>query len=60
MNKRSEDLQIGDTLKFGYCENKRIKEFIEYKGVFDFVDRIAVFYDGSKMSLTKDHYYEVV
>lgn len=60
MTKRSEDLQVGDIMKFGYCENKVIKEFIEYKGVFDFVGRIAVFYDGTKMSLTKDHYYEIV
>ena len=59
MTKRSEDLQVGDVMKFGWCENKVIKEFIEYKGNFDFVDRIAVFYDGSKMSLSKGYYYEI-
>lgn len=54
----SEKLKKGDTLKSKWTNNKTIIDFKEYKGVFDFVDRIAVFHDGTKMSLTKGHFYE--
>ena len=57
---KQESLQVGDTLRLGWCGVKHILRFEEYKGVFDFVDRIAVFADGSKMSLTKCNYYEIV
>ena len=60
MMKMSEDLQHGDTLKMIWCGNKIIKSFEPYVGTFDFIDRIAVFYDGTKMSLEKGHFYEVV
>lgn len=58
MMKQSEKLQAGDTLKMRWCGNKTIAKFVEYKGVFDFVDRIAVFTDGTRMSLEKNRYYE--
>lgn len=60
MEKISYDLVIGDTLKMGWCENKRIVDFTPYIGTFDFVERIAVFSDGTKMSITKGHYYKIV
>lgn len=46
-------LQVGDCLQLIWCGNKHIVRFEEYKGIFDFIARIAVFYDGSKMSLEK-------
>lgn len=55
-----ESLQVGDILHLVWCGDKHIVRFEEYKGVFDFVDRIAVFSDGSRMSLTKGNYYEIV
>ena len=57
---KQESLQVGDILHLRWCGDKHILRFEEYKGVFDFVDRIAVFADGSRMSLTKEKYYEVV
>ena len=57
---KQESLQVGDILHLVWCGDKHILRFEEYKGVFDFVDRIAVFADGSRMSLTKEKYYEVV
>lgn len=60
MMKMSEDLQCGDTLKMIWCGNKVIKGFKPYTGKMDFIDRKAVFHDGSKMSLEKGHFYEVV
>ena len=60
MMKMSEDLQCGDTLKMIWCGNKVIKGFEHYTGKLDFIDRKAVFHDGSKMSLEKGHFYEVV
>ena len=60
MMKMSEDLQHGDTLKMIWCRNKIIKSFEPYTGKMDFIDRVAVFYDGTKMSLEKGHFYEVV
>ena len=57
---KQESLQVGDILHIGWCSDKHIVRFEEYKGVFDFVARIAVFSDGGKMSLTKGYYYEVL
>ena len=53
-------LQVGDILHLVWCGDKHILRFEEYKGVFDFVDRIAVFSDGGRMSLSKGRYYEVL
>lgn len=36
---------------------KVISHFKPYTGPIDFVSRIAVFADGSSMSLAKEHYY---
>lgn len=57
---KQESLKVGDILHLRWCRDKHIVRFEEYKGVFDFVERIAVFSDGGKMSLTKGHYYEIV
>ena len=57
---KQESLKVGDILHLGWCGDKHILRFEEYKGVFDFVDRIAVFTDGGRMSLTKGNYYEIV
>ena len=53
-------LQAGDCLHLIWCGDKHIVRFEEYKGVFDFVSRIAVFSDGGKMSLSNGRFYEVV
>ena len=60
MMKMSEDLQHGDILKMIWRGNKIIKNFEPYTGKMDFIDRVAIFYDGTKMSLEKGHFYEVV
>ena len=57
---KQESLQLGDTLHLIWCGDKHILRFEEYKGVFDFVARIARFADGTAMSLTKGDYYEIV
>lgn len=56
---KQESLQVGDILHLIWCGNKHILRFEEYKGVFDFVARIARFTDGTAMSLTKWNYYEI-
>ena len=53
-------LQAGDCLHLIWCGDKHIVMFEEYKGVFDFVSRIAVFSDGGKMSLSNGRFYEVL
>lgn len=53
-------LQAGDCLHLIWCGDKHIVRFEEYKGVFDFVSRIAVFSDGGKMSLSNGRFYEVL
>lgn len=53
-------LKVGDCLRLGWCGDKNIIRFEEYKGVFDFIARIAVLSDGQKMSLTKGYYYEIL
>ena len=57
---KQEYLQVGDILHLVWCGDKNILRFEEYKGVFDFVDRIAVFTDGGRMSLSRSRYYEVL
>ena len=57
---KQESLQVGDILHLVLCGDKHILRFEEYKGVLDFVERIAVFTDGGRMSLTKGNYYEIV
>lgn len=57
---KQESLQVGDTLHLIWCGDKQIFRFEEYKGVFDFVARIARFTDGTAMSLTKEDYYEIL
>ena len=53
-------LQAGDCLHLIWCGDKHIVRFEEYKGVFDFVSRIAVFSDGGKVSLSNGTFYEVL
>ena len=57
---QQESLKVGDILHLVWCGDKHILRFEEYKGVFDFVDRIAVFADGGRISLAKEYYYEVL
>lgn len=57
---KQESLQVGDILHLVLCGDKHILRFEEYKGVLDFVERIAAFTDGGRMSLTKGNYYEIV
>ena len=57
---KQESLKVGDILHLVWCGDKHILRFEEYKGVFDFVDRIAVFTDGGRMSLSRSRYYEVL
>lgn len=57
----AEDLRVGDTLRTIWAGHQStIKQFHEYKGPFDFVLKIAEFYDGTRMSLEKDHAYDCV
>jgi hypothetical protein len=53
-------LQVGDCLHLIWCGDKYIHHFEEYKGMFDFVARVAVFWDGSRMSLCNGRFYEVL
>lgn len=54
--KREDELQEGDCIvMLGTC--RIIAGFREYTGPIDFVARIAVFTDGSSMSLEKGHPY---
>lgn len=53
-------LQVGDCLRLIWCGYRHIVRFEEYDGPFDFVARIAVFSDGSRMSLSKNRYYEIL
>ena len=55
-----ESLQVGDILRLIWCGDKHIIRFEDYRGAFDFVKRIAVFSDGSRMSLIKGYYYEAL
>ena len=55
-----DSLQAGDCLHLVWCGDRYINRFEEYKGVFDFVARIAVFSDGGRMSLSNGRFYEVL
>lgn len=59
-SKVATDLKVKDTLFSIVFGARTISAFEEYKGPFDFVDRIAVFADGSRMSLEKGHYYNTI
>ncbi len=54
--KDQSEFKPGDGIDL-WCGVKVIHHFEEYTGPFDFVARIAVFTDGSKMSLERSHYY---
>lgn len=56
---REEELKTGDCMRMIWCGDKVIKRFEQYHGPFDFVARIAVFVDGSRMSLEKGHSYKI-
>lgn len=58
MEKRSEELKVGDLLVSSWCGNKVITGFREYTGPLDFVDRIVEFHDGTSMSLEKGRTYK--
>lgn len=58
MEKRSEELKVGNLLVSPWCGNKIITGFREYTGPLDFVDRIVEFHDGTSMSLEKGRMYE--
>ena len=60
MEKRSWELQAGDIVASTWCGPKTIMEFKEYAGPIDFVERIAVFHDGSRMSLEKGRMHKVL
>lgn len=61
MKKFAEELKIGDTIKTTWRGHpSTILKFEEYDGPFDFVLKIAIFVDGSGMSLEKGHLYEVI
>ena len=60
MEKCSWELQAGDIMAFVWCGPKMIVGFKEYTGPIDFVERVAVFHDGSRMSLEKGRMYSVL
>ena len=53
-------LKVGDCLHLDWCGNRNIVRFEEYRGLFDFVKRVAVFSDGGRMSLSNGRFYEVL
>ena len=54
--RHEEDLREGDcVLLLGVC--KIIARFRKYTGPMDFVKRVAVFTDGTAMSLEEGQYY---
>lgn len=61
MKVKSSDLKVGDVLRlgpmFGTC---LIAKLEKYTGPIDFVEKIAVFSNGRRLSIEKDHWYEVV
>lgn len=60
MRKFAEELREGDVLAMPWCGCKAIAEFEDYGGPFPFVDRIAVFTDGTSMALEKGLDYEII
>lgn len=59
MRKLSEDLKTGDVLAMPWCGAKMIAGFEDHSG-FPFIDRIAVFTDGTSMALEKGLDYEIL
>lgn len=59
MRKLSEDLKAGDVLAMPWCGPKTIAGFEDHAGL-PFVDRIAVFTDGTNMALEKGLDYEIL
>ena len=53
-------LKVGNCLHLIWRGDKHIVRFEEYKGIFDFVTRVAVFSDGGRMSLSNGKLYEVL
>jgi hypothetical protein len=61
MKKKAEDLRAGDVLSMVWAgHHSTVKCFHEYTGTLDFILKVAEFYDGSRMSLEKGHYYECI
>ena len=55
------ELRVGDTLQMIWTgHTATIKEFQEYRGSFAFVSKIAVFLDGSRMSIDGERHYDRV
>lgn len=60
MKKASHELEVGDCMKMRWAGcDKVIKGFKPYNGPFDFIERIVIFSDGTRMSIEKGHYYEL-
>lgn len=58
MRKFAEELKAGDVLALPWCGAKVIAGFEDHAGL-PYIDRIAVFTDGTSMSLEKGLDYEV-
>ena len=57
--KDQSEFKPGDGMDL-WCGVKVIHHFEEYTGPFDFVDRIAVFTDGTRFAMERGHYYNAV
>ena len=56
-----ENLRVGDALRIAWAgKSAAIVAFDAYTGPFDWVCRIAVLVDGSRMSISRGRYYECV
>lgn len=55
--KDQKELKPGDGMDL-WCGIKVIHHFEDYTGPFDFVARVAIFTDGTKMSLERGGYYK--
>lgn len=60
MRKLSYELELGDVLMMTWCGPRMIIDFREYKGPHDFVERIAVLHDRTRMSIERGHVYDVL
>ena len=59
MRIKGNNLKVGDTLKTIWMGHpSTIRCFHEYKGKLGFVSKIAEFYDGTRMSIEGERYYE--
>lgn len=59
MRKMGEELQAGDVLAMPWCGAKAISDFEDHGGL-PFIDRIAVFTDGTSIALEKGLDYEIM